>query len=69
MKAMKIMAEGEEGNERKIFRENPHSTWDNYFIGYQIVDLLGGNGFGATMTCRRDWLPGEIECQYLHKRA
>ena len=29
MEAMKLMVEGGEGDERKIFREHPHSTWDN----------------------------------------
>ena len=52
--------EGEEGYEKKIFRENPHSTWDNYFSGDHIMDELGGIVFGATMTCRRYRLPGEI---------
>ena len=33
------------------------------------MNWLGGNGFGATTTFRRDWLPGEIEGQYLHKKS
>ena len=38
----------------------PHSTWDNYFSGDQATNWLGRNGFGATMACRRYWLPGGI---------
>ena len=40
-----LMVEGEGGGERKLFREHPHSTWDNYFSGYKIINFLGGNGF------------------------
>ena len=61
MEVMKLMVEGEEGDKRKIFREHLHSTWENYFSGEQIMNWLGGNEFGSTMTCRRDRLPGEIE--------
>ena len=68
MEAMKLMVEGEEGDERKTFREHPHSTWENYFSGDQKMNWLGGNGFGSTMKCRRDQLPGEIEGNYLNKK-
>ena len=60
---VKLMAEGEEGYKIKIFCEHPHSTWENYFSGDQIMNWLGGNGFGAKMTCRGDRLPGDIEEQ------
>ena len=33
------------------------------------MNWLGGNGFAATITFRRDWLPGDIEGQYLHKKT
>lgn len=39
---------------RQIFDGYPHFTWDNHFSGDRIMDYLGENGFGATMTCRRD---------------
>ena len=58
MEAMKLMVEGEDGDKIKIFREYLHSIWENYFSGYQIMDWLGGDGFGATVVCRRDQLPG-----------
>ena len=61
IEVMKLMVEVEEGDEKKILCEHPHSTWDNYFSGYQIIDCLGGYGFEAKMMCRRDWLPGDIE--------
>ena len=60
MEVMNLVLKVEEGDERKIFREHPHSTWDNYFSGDQIINWISGNVFGATMTCRRDRLPGEI---------
>ena len=41
------MVEGGEGDKREILHEHPHSTWDNYFSGYKIMDWLCGNGFGA----------------------
>ena len=43
MEVMKLMVEVEEGDERKIFREHPHSKWDNYFNGDHITNWLGGN--------------------------
>ena len=58
VEVMKLVVEGDEGDERKIFRENPHSAWDNYFSGYQIVIWFRGNGFGATIPCSRRWIPG-----------
>ena len=67
MEVMKLMVEGEEGDDRKVFQVHPHSTWENYFSGYHIMDWLVGNVFGATMTYRRDWLLGNIEGKYLQK--
>jgi hypothetical protein len=32
------------------------------------MDWLGKNGFGATMTCRRDRLPGGVPGEYFHKK-
>ena len=52
----------------KIFREKPHTTWDNYFSGDAVMDWLGTNGFGATMTCRRDRLPAKVKGEFLHKK-
>ena len=61
MEAMNLMMEGGEGGEMKIFREDQHSTWENYFSGDQIMNCLGRNVFESTMTCRRDRLLGDIE--------
>ena len=60
------MVEGEEGDEIQIFREHPHSTWERYFSGDNIMDWLDGNVFGATATCSKYLLPGEIEGHYLN---
>ena len=59
---------GSHGDEKKIFRDCPHMTWDNYFSGDKIFDYIEKNGFGCTMTCRRDRLPGDIDGKYLHKK-
>ena len=68
MEVMNLMVVGVEGCEKKILCEHPHSTWDNYFNGYQIINWLVGNGFGAMMPCSRGRLPGDIEGKYLHTK-
>ena len=60
--------EKEAGETRKVFRDKPHTTWDNYFSGDRVMNWLGENGFGATMTCRRDRLPNGVPGHYLHKK-
>eukprot|EP00957_Ditylum_brightwellii_P030714 2327244-Ditylum_brightwellii.AAC.1 len=32
------------------------------------MNWMCAEGFGGIMTCRRDWLPGEIPGEYLHKK-
>jgi hypothetical protein len=53
----------------KLFKEHPHMTWDNFFSGDNIMEWLGKEGFGATMTCRRDRLPNDIPGENLHKQT
>jgi hypothetical protein len=53
---------------RQIFKKKPHSTWDNFFSGDQICDHAGANGFGMTMTCRRDRLPNGIPAENMCKK-
>ena len=43
MEVVNLAVEVEEGDERKILCEHPHSTWKNYFSGDQIMNLLDGN--------------------------
>ena len=64
------IVEGEPGanGRRQIFKKKPHSTWDNFFSGDQICDHVGGNGFGVTMTCRRDRLPNGIPADNMCKK-
>ena len=38
------------GSFKQIFDKKPHMTWDNYFSGDAIMDWLGKEGYGATMT-------------------
>lgn len=61
------MVDGIPSEEKKIFRQCPHITWDNYFSGEQVMDYAGKKGFGLTTTCRRDRLPRKIEDKYMHK--
>ena len=65
---LKKLCVGSDSSGPKIFREKPHCTWDNFFSGDIVMDWLGEQGFGATMTCRRDRLPSKIKGEYLHKK-
>ena len=69
MEAMKLVAAGEEVDERKLIHEHQHSIWDNYCSRDKIMNWIGGNGFAATITFRKDRLPGDIEEQYLHTKT
>ena len=60
MEVMKLKAEVEEGNEREVFCEHPHSTLNNCLSEDQIMNWISGNGFGARITCRRYLLLEEI---------
>ena len=65
----KVRYGGVRTSRNQIFRAKPHSTWDNYFSGDIIFDWLGRNGFGATMTCRRDRLPHGVPEGFLCKKT
>jgi hypothetical protein len=70
MEDMKCLVKGgEHDGRRQIFMEKPHSTWDNFFSGDDINDWIGVNGFGTTMTCRRDRLPKGLPNCFFHKIA
>ena len=56
----------EDGSTKKLFRAKPDTTWYNYFSGDHVMDWLGQNGFGATMTCRRDRLTSGVPNHFLH---
>jgi hypothetical protein len=62
MESIAPFVEGDGGN-RVLWNRKPHSTWDNFFSGDQILDWLGHQGYGATMTCRRDRLPRNVPKQ------
>jgi hypothetical protein len=62
-----VVGEGT-ANVRKIFTEKPHSTWDNHFSGDHVMDWLGMQGLGATMTCRRDRICSGVAEKYLCKK-
>jgi hypothetical protein len=38
---------GDNTNQKKIFREPPHFTFDNYVADNKILNLLCGRGFDA----------------------
>ena len=62
------MVEGSGSKCKKIYKYKPHITMDNYFSGEKISEWIGKNGFGATMTCRRDRLPPGVPGKYWHKQ-
>ena len=53
---------------RKIFKEHPHYTFNNYFSGVKIIDWLGREVFCVTFTFIRGRLPPDISAQHLHKK-
>ena len=59
------MVEGIKFNRKKIFREKPHNTWNDYFSVNVIFDLIGRDGFTWTITCMGDCFRKEILKQYL----
>lgn len=65
MESIAPFVEGGNGD-RVLWDVKPHSTWDNHFSGCQILDWLGDEGYGATMTCRRDRLPDKVPKRYFH---
>ena len=67
MQSLLPMIAGSAIDGHKIFRRYPHITWDNHFSGDRIMDWLGTNGFGATMTCRRDRLPSGVPTWAFHR--
>ena len=52
---------------RDMFRQKPHITCDNFFSGDGIINYACEQGFGVTMTCRRDRLPKGVPGKYLCK--
>ena len=54
---------------RKIFKEKPHTTWDNYFSGDDIMNWCGKNEWPCTMTCQRGRLPKKVPTGYWHKAS
>ena len=39
------------GNAKNLYRSKPHFTWDNYFLGGQILNYGGDSEYCLTMTC------------------
>ena len=65
---MKNLFKKNQHRPRGIFREKPHITCDNYFTGDVLLKYACKEGFGLTMTCRRDRLPKGIPRMYLHQQ-
>ena len=61
------MVDGSEGNKKKLFRNKPCITADNFFQNDRIMEYLGEMGFGGIMTSARNSLPKDIKSHYLHK--
>ena len=56
---------GQSFSKRRIYRQGPHITVDNHFSGDDILDDAGKQGFGLTMTVRRDRLATGLK-EHLH---
>ena len=72
-KVLEILASMVDGakssdNKKKLYRNKPHVTIDNYFSGDKISDWVSQNRFAATMTCRRDRLPSGVPAKYWNKQ-
>jgi len=53
---------------RAIFNQKPPIAWDNFFSGDDIMEYAASQGFGLTMTCRRDRLPKDVPREYFHNK-
>lgn len=49
---------------KSVFSEFPHVTWDNCFSGNCSLQCAAKDGFGLTMTCRRDRLPKGVPLKH-----
>jgi len=61
------MCDGNPSSTKKLFREKPCITGDNYFQNDKVMHYLGTLGFGAILTSSRNSLPKEIKSEFLHK--
>ena len=63
-----VMGEEKDDNDsrRQLFEQKVHIAMDNYFSGDEILKYLGERGWKATMTCRRDRLPKDVNRMYFH---
>ena len=52
---------------KAIFSQKPHFTFDNYFSGDEVMEYAANEGFGLTLTVRRDRLPRGIPGMFFHK--
>ena len=62
-----IQGRAPESTKKKIFKEPPHITADNYFSGKKITEYAGTKGFGLLTTLRRDRLSKGIPDRFFHK--
>lgn len=61
------MVDGSEGAQKKLFRQKPCITADNFFQNDRIMEYIGRKGFGGIMTSARNSLPKDIKPEFLHK--
>jgi len=53
---------------RALFNTKPHMMWDNFFSGDDLMEYAAEEGFGLTMTCRRDRLLKKVPREYFHHK-
>ena len=54
-------------SKRKMFRDDPTMTVENYFVTDDVLDWAGNEGLGIIGTNWRNRLPKDIVPFYLHK--
>ena len=62
----RIITTPKDPTKKKIFREKPVITADNFFFDDKMCEFIGENGYGSIGTNARNVLPKGIEKKYLH---
>ena len=63
---VELATQNVESSKKKIFRNKPTVTADNFFFDDKILDWIGKNDYSAIRICARNLLSGDIDKKYLH---
>ena len=62
----KLSTQNTQSSKKKIFRNKPTVTADNFFFDDKMLDWIDENGYSVIGTCARNLLPGDIDKKYSH---